>query len=186
MPLLYVESGPGPHAPAVGRATVAQHVKSDPREQPKSQQTLERVTVRFLPPPGGIILFSGGQLRETVPNMTSVARYIPTRPPPRAGADLPRRDDSKGLRAAKTSGNAHTDGSQPVHEGRNEGSHRNFPLAHFAEPSGLDLRLGPVSGPLQTVHVDSDRHDQASAGPHSSLKACSHRMRRDSRRRRFG
>jgi hypothetical protein len=57
------------------RATAAQHVRSDTREQPKSQQKLEPVTVRFLPPPGGIILFSGGQLHETVPNMTSVARY---------------------------------------------------------------------------------------------------------------
>jgi len=57
------------------RATAAQHVKSDTREQPKAQQELEPVTVRFLPPPGGIILFSGAQLHETVPNETGVARY---------------------------------------------------------------------------------------------------------------
>ena len=29
----------------------------------------------FLPEPGGIILFSGAQLHETVPNTTEVARY---------------------------------------------------------------------------------------------------------------
>ena len=57
------------------RATAAQHVKSDTREQPKPQQELEPVTVRFLPPPGGIIIFSGAQLHETVPNKTNVARY---------------------------------------------------------------------------------------------------------------
>lgn len=57
------------------RATAAQHVKSDTRQQPKAQQELEPVTVRFLPPPGGIILFSGAQLHETVPNETGVARY---------------------------------------------------------------------------------------------------------------
>lgn len=58
-----------------GRATAAQHVKTDTREQPKAQQKLEPVTVRYLPPPGGIIIFSGAQLHETVPNATSVARY---------------------------------------------------------------------------------------------------------------
>jgi hypothetical protein len=57
------------------RATAAQHVKSDTREQPTAQQDLEPVTMRFLPPPGGIILFSGAQLHETVPNITNVARY---------------------------------------------------------------------------------------------------------------
>ena len=46
------------------RATAAQHVKSDTREQPKPLQELEPVTVRFLPPPGGIVLFSGGQIHE--------------------------------------------------------------------------------------------------------------------------
>lgn len=57
------------------RATAVQHVKSDTREQPKARQELEPVTVRFLPPPGGIIIFSGAQLHETVPNSTNVARY---------------------------------------------------------------------------------------------------------------
>jgi hypothetical protein len=57
------------------RATAAQHVKTDTREQPKAQQQLEPVTVRYLPPPGGTILFSGAQLHETVPNTTNIARY---------------------------------------------------------------------------------------------------------------
>lgn len=57
------------------RAAAAQHVKSDTREQPKPQQSLDQTTVRFLPPPGGIIIFSGAQLHETVPNTTDVARY---------------------------------------------------------------------------------------------------------------
>jgi hypothetical protein len=57
------------------RASAAQHVKSDTREQPKPQQALEPTTVRYLPPPGGIILFSGAQLHETVANTTDVARY---------------------------------------------------------------------------------------------------------------
>jgi hypothetical protein len=57
------------------RATAAQHVKSDTREQPKAQQALEPVTVRYLPEPGSIILFSGAQLHETVPNTTERARY---------------------------------------------------------------------------------------------------------------
>ncbi len=57
------------------RATAAQHVKSDTREQPKAQQHLQPVTVRYLPPPGGIILFSGAQLHETVQNITDCARY---------------------------------------------------------------------------------------------------------------
>jgi len=57
------------------RASAAQHVKKDTREQPKPQQALDPVTVRFLPPPGGIIIFSGAQLHETVPNTSPEARY---------------------------------------------------------------------------------------------------------------
>ena len=57
------------------RASAAQHVKSDTREQPKAQQPLDPITVRYLPPPGGVIVFSGAQLHETVPNTTDMARY---------------------------------------------------------------------------------------------------------------
>jgi hypothetical protein len=44
-------------------------------EQPKPQQELNSESLRHLPPPGGIIIFSGAQLHETVPNTTNVARY---------------------------------------------------------------------------------------------------------------
>lgn len=54
---------------AKNRATAAQHVKSDTREQPKVQQELEPVTVRFLPPSGGIIIFSGVELTAEVTNV---------------------------------------------------------------------------------------------------------------------
>lgn len=57
------------------RANAAQHVKSDTREQPKPQQELEPLTLRYLPPPGGTIVFSGAQLHETVPNTTDLVRY---------------------------------------------------------------------------------------------------------------
>lgn len=57
------------------RASAAQHVKSDTREQPKPQEPVEGVNLRYVPPPGGIILFSGAQLHETVANTTDVARY---------------------------------------------------------------------------------------------------------------
>lgn len=60
---------------ANNRASAAQHVKQDTREQPKPQQELQNVSVRYLPPPGGMIAFSGAQLHETVPNTTDVARY---------------------------------------------------------------------------------------------------------------
>jgi hypothetical protein len=60
---------------AKNRATAAQHVKQDTREQPKPQQELQPITVRYLPPPGGIIVFSGAQLHETVPNTAGLARY---------------------------------------------------------------------------------------------------------------
>jgi len=57
------------------RAAAARHVRSDTREQPKPQQELDPVRMRYLPPPGGVILFSGAQLHETVPNTTELARY---------------------------------------------------------------------------------------------------------------
>lgn len=57
------------------RATATQHVRSDTRAQPKADQDIDPVTIRYLPPPGGIVLFSGAQLHETVENLTGVARY---------------------------------------------------------------------------------------------------------------
>jgi hypothetical protein len=60
---------------AKSRASASIHVKSDTREQPKPQQELQNVTMRYLPQPGGTIIFSGAQLHETVPNTTETARY---------------------------------------------------------------------------------------------------------------
>jgi hypothetical protein len=57
------------------RATAALHVRSDTRAQPRPQERLDEVTVRLLPPPAGIILFSGAQLHATVENTSGVSRY---------------------------------------------------------------------------------------------------------------
>ncbi len=57
------------------RADAARYVRSDSREQPKAQEAIEREEIRLLCPPGGIILFAGAQLHETVPNTSGVARY---------------------------------------------------------------------------------------------------------------
>jgi len=59
----------------VNRATAAQHVKSDTREQPRLRQSLRSQSVRYLPPPGGVIVFSGAHLHETVPNTTAFTRF---------------------------------------------------------------------------------------------------------------
>jgi hypothetical protein len=58
-----------------GRASAAQHVKIDTREQPKPQEEVTGPSLRYLPPPGGCILFSGAQLHETIKNTSGVARY---------------------------------------------------------------------------------------------------------------
>jgi hypothetical protein len=57
------------------RAEAAKHVKSDTREQPKLQESISSRDVRLLCPAGGMILFSGEHLHETVPNTSGVARY---------------------------------------------------------------------------------------------------------------
>jgi len=57
------------------RAEAAKHVKSDERPQPKLQEEIEGPDLRVLCPPGGMILFAGAQLHETVPNVSGLARY---------------------------------------------------------------------------------------------------------------
>lgn len=57
------------------RATAAQNIKTDTRIQPKALAPIDKVNLRYLPPAGGIIIFSGAQLHETVENSTGVARY---------------------------------------------------------------------------------------------------------------
>lgn len=60
---------------AKNRASAAQHVKKDTREQPKPQEELEGTSIRYLPEPGGIIIFSGAQMHESIPNTANLARY---------------------------------------------------------------------------------------------------------------
>lgn len=57
------------------RASAAQHVKSDTREQPKPQEKINPPSLCYVSPPGSAILFSGAQLHETIPNATDMARY---------------------------------------------------------------------------------------------------------------
>jgi hypothetical protein len=57
------------------RAEAAQHVRSDTREQPKPQEEVLAERIKIICPPGGLILFSGAHLHETVPNTSGVARY---------------------------------------------------------------------------------------------------------------
>jgi hypothetical protein len=58
------------------RQTAAQHVKTDTRKQPKAEEPMELdPQVRLIPPPGGIILFSGAQMHSTVPNDSGKTRF---------------------------------------------------------------------------------------------------------------
>jgi hypothetical protein len=57
------------------RAEASAHVRSDTREQPKSQEPIEQQDVRIICQPGGLILFSAAHLHGTVPNTSGVARY---------------------------------------------------------------------------------------------------------------
>jgi hypothetical protein len=57
------------------RLSAATHVSADLREQPKLKQGIEPENIRVICPPGGIILFSGAHLHETIPNTSGVARY---------------------------------------------------------------------------------------------------------------
>ncbi len=61
---------------AVGRKNAAQHVKTDSRVQPRSQEQLELdPQIRLVVPAGGIIVFSGNHLHSSVRNETEVARW---------------------------------------------------------------------------------------------------------------
>src|SRR5437016_355688 len=56
---------------AESRFSAAQQIKSDTRPQPKAEEPVETEPyVCLLPPPGGLILFSGAQLHSTIPNTT--------------------------------------------------------------------------------------------------------------------
>jgi hypothetical protein len=61
---------------SVGRANAAQHIKSDTRKQPKPEQKMDlEPQVRIVPAPGGVILFSAGQMHSTVPNTSGKTRF---------------------------------------------------------------------------------------------------------------
>jgi hypothetical protein len=61
---------------AEGRKTAAQHIKTDTRKQPKPEEELELwPQIRFIPPPGGVILFAAAQLHSAVANTGGFARY---------------------------------------------------------------------------------------------------------------
>ena len=57
------------------RVEAAKHVNSDTREQPKPQEEVDPHKIQIICPPAGLILFSGAQLHETVPNTSGIARY---------------------------------------------------------------------------------------------------------------
>jgi hypothetical protein len=61
---------------AESRFAAAQQIKTDTRPQPKPEEPVETTPyVCLLPPPGGMILFSGAQLHSTIPNTTDVTRF---------------------------------------------------------------------------------------------------------------
>jgi hypothetical protein len=59
-----------------GRASASQHIKSDTRKQPKPEQPMDLdPQIRFVPEPGGVILFSAAQMHSTVPNTSRKTRF---------------------------------------------------------------------------------------------------------------
>jgi hypothetical protein len=60
----------------VSRFNAAQQIGVDTRPQPKALESVElQPDVRLLPPPGGMVIFSGAQLHSTVPNSSGRTRY---------------------------------------------------------------------------------------------------------------
>jgi hypothetical protein len=57
------------------REQAALHVATDTRVQPRPEEEVVGDPLKILCPPGGVILFSGAHLHETVPNTSGVARY---------------------------------------------------------------------------------------------------------------
>ncbi|MGE3166568.1 MAG: hypothetical protein AB7O52_16835 [Planctomycetota bacterium] len=61
---------------AVGRKDAATQIKTDTRKQPKPLEDIDPdPQVRFVVPPGGLVLFSGAQAHATVPNNCGFTRY---------------------------------------------------------------------------------------------------------------
>jgi hypothetical protein len=61
---------------AESRKNASQHIGRDTRVQPHAEEPLElEPEIRFIVPPGGVIVFSGAQLHSTVPNTTDMVRW---------------------------------------------------------------------------------------------------------------
>jgi hypothetical protein len=61
---------------AESRKNAAKHIGQDTRVQPHAEEPLElEPEIRFIVPPGGVIVFSGAQLHSTVPNTTDMVRW---------------------------------------------------------------------------------------------------------------
>lgn len=61
---------------STGRKDAAKQIKQDTRKQPKPLLPIEaQPEIRFIPPAGGIVLFSGALMHSTVPNTSGVSRY---------------------------------------------------------------------------------------------------------------
>lgn len=61
---------------AESRFNAAAHVKEDARPQPRAEEPVDsNPSICFVPPPGGLIVFSGAQLHSTVPNTTDLTRF---------------------------------------------------------------------------------------------------------------
>jgi len=55
---------------------VAQYVKTDPRPLPRATEPVElEPQLRLLPPPGGMLMFSGAQMHSSVPNTSGKTRW---------------------------------------------------------------------------------------------------------------
>ncbi len=58
------------------RQNAAKHIKQDTRQQPHAEEPMEiEPQVRIVPPPGGVMVFSGAQMHSTVPNTSGKTRF---------------------------------------------------------------------------------------------------------------
>jgi hypothetical protein len=58
------------------RPKASLYLKEDPRPLPRPTEEIEmEPQIRFICPPGGILLFSGAQLHSTVPNVSGKTRF---------------------------------------------------------------------------------------------------------------
>lgn len=61
---------------AQSRQEAAKHIYSDTRPQPHAEEEMElEPQIRLVPPPAGLIMFSGAQMHSTVPNTSGKTRF---------------------------------------------------------------------------------------------------------------